>query len=180
MRFIELPVFGAYLVRLEKIEDERGYFARAWCRREAACRGLVSEFVQTSVSFNVKSGTLRGLHYQVPPHEEAKLVRCTRGRLHDVVLDLRPSSPTFLSHAAVELGDEEDGSVYVPAGCAHGFLTLLDGTEVTYQVSSCYEPGAARGVRWNDPAFGIAWPADVRVISERDRSCPDFAGTSRS
>lgn len=177
MRFQELPVQGAYLVRMERIEDARGYFARTWCRREFAAQGLRAELVQTSVSFNLRQGTLRGLHFQCPPHEEAKLVRCVRGRLYDVVLDLRPSSPTYLRHAGVELSADGDGMMYIPEGCAHGFLTLADATEASYHISTFYEPQAASGVRWDDPAFGIAWPGEVVVISERDRSYPGFRAT---
>jgi dTDP-4-dehydrorhamnose 3,5-epimerase len=170
-----LAVRGAYRILMERIEDSRGYFARTWSAREAADLGLQAEFVQANVSFNPRRGTLRGLHYQEPPHEEVKLVRCTRGRLYDVVLDLRPDSPTYLAHAGVELGAGGDALVYVPRGCAHGLLTLEDSTEVSYLISAYYAPEAARGVRWNDPAFGIAWPGEVRVISERDRGYPDFA-----
>jgi dTDP-4-dehydrorhamnose 3,5-epimerase len=175
MIFEELSVRGAYLVRMERIVDARGSFARTWCRREFQERGLAREFVQANVSFNPRSGTLRGLHFQLPPHEEAKLVRCTRGRLFDVVLDLRAGSPTYLRHAGVVLTAEGEGSVYVPPGCAHGLLTLADDTEVSYLVSAHYAPEAARGFRWNDPAFGIAWPDEVRVISPRDQGYPDFA-----
>lgn len=174
MKFQELAVQGAYLVRMERIEDARGYFARTWCSQEFAARGLRAELVQTSLSFNPRQGTLRGLHFQSAPHEEAKLVRCVRGRLYDVVLDLRPASPTYLRHAGVELSADGDGMMYIPEGCAHGFLTLADATEASYQISNCYAPEASRGVRWDDPAFGIAWPGEVVVISERDRTYPGF------
>lgn len=174
MRFETLSVHGAYLIHMARAEDERGYFARTWCRREFAAQGLCAELAQTSVSFNPRRGTLRGLHFQCAPHQEAKLVRCVRGRLYDVVLDLRPTSPTYLRHAGIELCADDDGMMYVPEGCAHGFLTLVDATEATYHISSCHQPEAARGVRWNDPAFGIAWPGEVMVISERDRSFPNF------
>jgi dTDP-4-dehydrorhamnose 3,5-epimerase len=174
MRFTELGVRGAYLVEAEPHADERGLFARTWCAREFAARGLSPRLVQASVSFNRRQGTLRGLHYQTRPAEEAKLVRCTAGRVWDVVLDLRPDSPTYLAHAGVELRADSRAAVYVPEGCAHGFLTLTDGAEVLYQMSEYYAPASSRGVRWNDPAFAIPWPAPVVVIGERDRTYPDF------
>lgn len=175
MRFTELGVRGAWLVTPERAGDERGFFARTWCAREFAAHGLTSWLAQASVSWNHRAGTLRGLHYQAAPREEAKIVRCTAGRLWDVVLDLRPGSPTFLRHAAVELSAADHAAVYVPEGCAHGFLTLTDATEVLYQISEFHAPEHARGVRWDDPAFAIAWPMVPRVIAERDRRYPDFA-----
>jgi dTDP-4-dehydrorhamnose 3,5-epimerase len=154
--------------------DERGFFARSWCEREFREHGLNSELVQCSISFNKERGTLRGVHYQAAPNPEAKLVRCTRGSLYDVALDLRPDSSTYLKWTAAELSAENHRALYIPEGCAHGFLTLEDQTEVLYQMSEFYYPEAARGVRWNDPAFGIEWPGKVEVISERDRIYPDF------
>jgi dTDP-4-dehydrorhamnose 3,5-epimerase len=174
MRFAPLAVNGAWLIEPERVEDERGFFARTWCTREFAAHGLTPRVVQTNVSFNTRRGTLRGLHYQTAPAEEAKVVRCTRGRLWDVVLDLRPHSRTYVAHAAVELSADNRLAVYVPEGCAHGFLTLEDATEVLYEMSEYHAPASARGVRWDDPAFAIPWPAPVHVISDRDRSYPDF------
>ena len=176
MIFHPLPVAGAFRLELARQEDERGFFARTFCAREFAARGLASHWVQCNLSFNSRRGTLRGLHYQVPPHAEAKLVRCTRGRVHDVLVDLRPDSPTCRQHAALLLDADERQQVYIPPGVAHGFLTLTDDCELFYQMSEFYEPAAARGVRWNDPAFAIPWPEPPVVISERDANYPDFGG----
>ena len=174
MRFVELPLAGAFRVELERHADDRGYFARTYCAREFAAAGLEPAVVQASISWNARRGTLRGMHWQAPPHAEAKLVRCAQGRIHDVVVDLRPGSPTYLRHAAVELSAAEGNALYIPPGLAHGFLTLVDGCQVHYQMSTFHAPEAGRGARWNDPAFGIEWPAPVEVVSERDRSWPDF------
>ena len=174
MKFLPTPLGGAHVVELEPQEDERGYFARSFCREEFAQRGLKSEFAQCSVSLNHRRGTLRGMHYQVKPHQEAKLVRCTRGRIQDVIVDLRAGSPSFKQWLAVELSADNSRMLYVPEGFAHGFLTLADDTEVFYQISEVHHPESARGFRWNDPAFGIAWPAPVQVISDRDRDYPNF------
>lgn len=174
MIFRETELSGAYVIDLEPHNDERGFFARAWCQREFRAHGLNPRLAQCNVSYTAAQGTLRGMHYQVPPHEEAKLVRCTRGRVYDVIVDIRPESPTFKEHFGIELNDENRTMLYVPEGFAHGFLTLADDTEVFYQVSAFYTPGAARGVRWNDPAFDIEWPAPVRQIKKRDRTYPDF------
>lgn len=176
MNIGETPVVGAYLIELERLEDERGFFARTWCRREFEEAGLNTELAQCSLSFSLRRGTLRGLHYQAAPHEEVKNVRCTMGSIYDVVVDLRPRSPTYLQHFGTTLSAENRRTLYVPEGCAHGFLTLEDSTEVFYQISEFHVPEAARGVRWDDPAFGIQWPMEVQVISERDRTYPDFAG----
>jgi dTDP-4-dehydrorhamnose 3,5-epimerase len=178
MVFTETGVTGAYLVDVESTQDERGFFARSWCQREFARRGLNGQIVQCNISRNHQRGTLRGLHYQTGPHKEAKLVRCTRGAIFDVVLDLRPRSNTYLRHDGVLLTEDNHRALYIPEGCGHGFLTLSEGAEVFYQMSQFYEPSAARGVRWNDPAFNISWPEIVRVISERDRSYPDFEAIS--
>ncbi len=156
------------------MRDERGFFARAWCRSEFEKYGLESTLVQCNISFNARKGTLRGMHYQAAPFAESKLVRCTQGAIYDVVLDLRPQSPSFKEWVAVTLAAEQRNMVYVPKGCAHGFLTLQDETEVFYQMSEVYNAESARGVRWNDPSFGIAWPEKVEVISDRDRNYPDF------
>jgi dTDP-4-dehydrorhamnose 3,5-epimerase len=164
------------LVNPELASDERGFFARTWCAEEFARNGLNPALVQCGIAYNHRQGTLRGMHYQAAPAEEAKLVRCTRGRIFDVAIDLRPASPTFLRYAAAELSAEERNMLYIPEGCAHGYITLEDDCEVLYQMSAAYRPELARGVRWNDPAFGIAWPVEVAVISERDRTYPDFGG----
>jgi dTDP-4-dehydrorhamnose 3,5-epimerase len=175
MRFTETKVAGAFLIEPEPIADERGFFARTWCREEFADHGLTGELAQANISFNHRKGTLRGLHYQAAPHAEAKLVRSTRGAIWDLALDLRRDSPTYLAWSGSELSDANRAMLYVPEGCAHGFLTLTDDAEVAYQMSAPYAPEAARGVRFDDPAFGIEWPGEVVVINERDRTYPDFA-----
>lgn len=174
MNFIPLDLPGAFVIEAARHEDERGFFVRTWDRREFEARGLSGGLEQCSVSFNRRAGTLRGMHYQAAPAEEAKLVRCTRGAIYDVIIDLRPASPRFTRWQGVELTAESGRSLYVPEGVAHGFLTLADETEVFYQISTEYRPELARGVRWNDPAFGVAWPAPVTVIAARDASYPDF------
>ena len=174
MIFRETGVRGAWLVEPERREDARGLFARTWCRREFAARGLSTDLMQCNTSWNAGRGTLRGLHFQASPHAEAKLVRCTHGSLVDVVLDLRPDSPTYLKHASVRLTWENRLALYIPEGCAHGFQTLEDDTEVFYQMSAFYAPEANRGVRWDDPAFGIAWPVRLPTMSERDTRWPDY------
>jgi dTDP-4-dehydrorhamnose 3,5-epimerase len=230
MLFTETKLKGAFIIDLQKLEDERGFFARSWCQREFEAHGLNPQLVQCNISFSLKKGTLRGMHYQAKPFEEAKLVRCVRGSIYDVIIDIRPDSPTYCQWIAVELssprfhlpspisllptqglGSAADCSpltahssevtahslqltahtsevtagrspltayykmVYVPEGFAHGFLTLEDNTEVFYQMSEFFAPEYARGFRWNDPAFGIRWPLEPQVISERDRTYPDFA-----
>jgi dTDP-4-dehydrorhamnose 3,5-epimerase len=177
MIFEKTKLPGVFEIRMEPMPDERGFFARCWCEREFESHGLNPKVVQCSVSFNARRGTLRGMHYQVAPDQEAKVVRCTKGALYDVLVDLRRGSPTFGDWVAVVLTAERRNMVYVPEGCAHGFLTLEDETEVLYQISEFYSPQSARGVRWDDPAFRIVWPEEVKVISERDRKCPDFALT---
>jgi dTDP-4-dehydrorhamnose 3,5-epimerase len=174
MRFTETKVAGAFLIEPEPIADERGFFARTWCREEFADHGLTAELAQANISFNHRRGTLRGLHYQAAPHAEAKLVRATRGAIWDLALDLRRDSPTYLAWFGAELSDANRHMLYVPEGCAHGFLTLTDGAEVAYQMSAPFAAQAARGVRFDDPAFGITWPGEVVVINERDRTYPDF------
>jgi dTDP-4-dehydrorhamnose 3,5-epimerase len=174
MRFVETTVAGAWVVEPERHEDDRGFFARTWDATVFAERGLSPAFVQSSISYNRHRGTLRGLHYQAAPHEEAKLVRCTSGAIFDVAVDLRPRSDSFMQWFGVELTVENRLALYVPEGCAHGFLTLTDDSEVTYQISEYWAPYAGRGVRWDDPAFRIDWPGDVVVINERDRTYPDF------
>ena len=175
MIFKETKLKGAFVLELEQLKDERGFFARSWCQREFEKRQLVANLVQCSVSFNRKRGTLRGLHYQAAPHAEAKLVRCTRGAIYDVIVDLRPESQTFKQWTAVELNAENRLQIYVPPGLAHGFQTLENATEVFYQMSELYEPSSAKGIRWNDPAFRIEWPtARTRILSARDQSYPNF------
>jgi dTDP-4-dehydrorhamnose 3,5-epimerase len=176
MIFKETPLPGAYLIELEAHQDERGSFARSWCAREFAAHGLNPRIAQCNVSYNVRRGTLRGLHYQIRPFEEAKLVRCTRGALYDVIVDLRRDSPSYRKWTGALLTPDNGLMIYVPEGCAHGFLTMEDRTEVHYQISEFYAPDHARGFRWNDPAFGISWPAAVEVISDRDRTYPDYSG----
>lgn len=174
MIFVETRLRGAWTIDPERLEDERGFFARTWCRREVASHGLTPTLAQCSISFNRRRGTLRGMHYQAGPYAEAKLVRCTRGAVYDVIVDLRPGSRTFRQWLAVELTADNRRMLYVPEGMAHGFQTLEDETEVFYQISEFYRPGYARGVRWDDPAFGIRWPEGDRIISPRDRQYPDF------
>ncbi len=168
MIFTETPLPGAFVIDLEPVADERGFFARSWCAREFEQHGLNPRLVQCNISFNRKAGTLRGMHYQAPPHQEAKLVRCTRGSLYDVAVDLRPESPAYCRWYGVELSAENRKAFYIPEGMAHGFLTLKDDTEVFYQMSEWYHPESARGVRYDDPAFGIKWPIPVILISKRD------------
>jgi dTDP-4-dehydrorhamnose 3,5-epimerase len=177
MVFTETQLPGVFEIRLRPILDERGFFARAWCQNEFGTRGLNPRLVQCNISFNRCKGTLRGIHFQVPPFAEAKLVRCIRGSIYDVVVDLRRESPTFKKWVAVVLTASDRNMIYVPEGFGHGFLTLEDETEVFYQMSEYYNAQSARGVRWNDPAFQIVWPEEVRVISEKDRSYTDFDGT---
>jgi len=163
---------GAFFIAPEKVEDGRGFFARAFCSREFAGRGLLSRIEQTSISFNFRAGTLRGMHWQVAPKEEARLIRCTRGAVYDVLLDLRRDSPCFTKWIAAELTGLNARAVYAPPGVAHGFQTLEGETEVLYQMSESYDPELSQGVRWNDPAFGISWPLANPILSERDRSHP--------
>jgi dTDP-4-dehydrorhamnose 3,5-epimerase len=174
MIFTETRLEGAYLIDLERLEDERGYFARSWCEREFLAHGLDPKLVQCNVSFNKKKGTLRGMHYQLPPFAETKLVRCTRGALYDVIIDLRSNSSTFLQWIAVELTPENNRMLHIPKGFAHGFQTMEDNTEVFYQMSEFYSAEHARGLRWNDPLLKIIWPDDRRTISVKDREYPDL------
>jgi dTDP-4-dehydrorhamnose 3,5-epimerase len=174
MRFSQTKVNGAYEIEIEPVEDERGFFARTWCEEEFRRQGLNPRLVQCSISFNPKKSTLRGMHYQLAPHAESKLVRCTQGSIYDVILDLRPNSTTFCHWTAVVLTAATRNMAYIPEGCAHGFLTLEHNCEVFYQMSESYHADSARGVRWSDPAFQIQWPAPVQVISDRDRTYPEF------
>jgi len=176
VRFVETPLPGAWAIELEEIEDDRGWFARTFDAEEFRARGLNPDVVQCNASFNHRRGTLRGMHYQAEPHGESKLVRCVRGAIFDVAVDLRPDSPTGRAWHGVELSAENRLAFYIPAGLAHGFQTLTDNSEVLYQMGDPYVPEAARGVRWDDPAFGIEWPEPdgERIISERDAGYPDF------
>lgn len=174
MIFTETKLKGAYIIEIEPIQDDRGFFARAWCHNEFEAQGLTTRLAQANISFNHQQGTLRGMHYQVPPFGEVKIVRCTRGALYDVIIDLRPDSPTYKEWIGVELTAENHKMLYVPENFGHGFQTLVDNTEATYQVSQFYTPGAERGIRWNDPAFGIEWPAEVAVMSEKDKNWLDY------
>lgn len=174
MNFEPLAVEGAYLVRPDRHEDERGFFARLWCRDEFAARGIPLAMVQENVSHNRRAGTVRGMHFAAAPALEGKLVRCERGRILDVIVDLRPDSASFLRHAAIELDDRDRAALYVPPQVAHGFQTLVDDADVHYLMTEAYRPELARGVRHDDPAFGIRWPLPVSVIAARDRGYPDF------
>lgn len=174
MIFNRTEIPGVCTVDLEKRADERGFFARGWCGQEFADAGLCNRLAQMNISFNRHRHTLRGFHYQVAPYQEDKLLRCVRGAVHDVLLDLRPDSPTYMRHITVELSAANYRMLLVPKGCANAFLTLQDDTEVTYLVSEFYTPVAERGVRWNDPAFAISWPAEPAVISDKDRNWPDY------
>ena len=172
MIFRETPLPGAWVLEPERFEDERGFFARTYCRREFEAHGLDPSIAQCSVSYNHHRGTLRGLHFQAAPHEEIKLVRVTRGSIWDVIVDLRPGSTTFQQYFSIVLSAEARNELYIPKGMAHGFQTLEDETEVFYQISEFYAPDYARGYRWDDPAFAIPWPEPVTVISEKDRNLP--------
>ncbi len=176
MQFLETGLKGAYLIELDVKEDERGYFARTFCRHEFAGQELDIDIVQANISYNRNRGILRGMHYQVPPRAEVKLVQCVRGALYDVIIDLREDSQTYRRWVSIELCEANRRLLYVPEGFAHGFQTLEDDTLVYYLMSEFYAPEYARGVRWNDPAFGIEWPFEYPIISEKDRSLPDFKG----
>ncbi len=170
MKFLPTPLAGAYLIEPERLEDERGFFARSFCQDEFRKHGLKPAVAQCNLSWNRKRGTLRGLHYQAAPHEEAKVVRCTRGAVWDVIVDLREGSPTRLRWHALELNADNRLALYVPEGFAHGFQTLADDSEVLYQMSESYRPDLARGLRWDDPRLKIKWPLPDPILSERDRS----------
>jgi dTDP-4-dehydrorhamnose 3,5-epimerase len=172
--FSPTPVEGAYILDLDRQNDDRGYFARTWCRRELEQAGLNASLAQCSVSYNLRRQTLRGMHWQAPPNAEVKIVRCTRGAIWDVIIDLRPESQTYMHHWGVELTADSGRAVYIPEGMAHGFVTLADASEVFYQMSEFYNPASARGIRWNDPAFAIAWPLTDPILHPRDAAYPDF------
>lgn len=174
MKFIPIPLKGAYIIELEKKGDERGFFGRTYCEKEFQQAGLDNHFVQINNSLSSQKGTLRGMHYQMHPHSETKIVRCIKGALYDVVLDLNTNSPTFGQSYGVELSDDNRKMMYVPKGFAHGFLTIQDETEAFYLVSEFYAPQSERGIRWNDPKFGIKWPFDPVVVSDKDKNHPLF------
>jgi len=174
MIFREIFLQGVFVIDVEPVADERGLFARSWCKREFRQHGLPDEFVQCNISVNHKKGTLRGMHFQEAPYGEAKLVRCTKGAIYDVVVDLRPESNTLFKWYAIELNENNRKALFIPDGFAHGFQTLTDNAEVFYQMSEFYHPEHARGVRWNDPVFGIEWPEDTRTISEKDQGYPEY------
>ncbi len=174
MLFTQTDLESAYIVEVERLEDERGFFARTWCQQEFSNWGLDANLLQCSISFNKKKGTLRGMHLQLPPSAETKLVRCTQGAIYDVIIDLRSSSRTYMQWTAVELTAENRKALYIPKGFAHGFQTLEDNTEIFYQMSEFYNPNFARGFRWNDPSFNIHWPEAVTIMSGRDREYKDF------
>lgn len=174
MRFCAIPIEGAWLVELEQVTDERGFFARSWCRKEFAAHGLCPDLAQCSVSYNRSRGTLRGMHFQAEPHAETKLVRCTAGAIFDVIADVRPSSPSFRRWFGIELSAANRKMLYVPEGCAHGFQTLADDSEVSYQISEFYDPDLARGFHWNDRTFAIQWPLEQKTLSAKDQQLPEF------
>ncbi len=174
MKFIELELSGSYLVQASPIEDERGFFARAFCQDEFSEHGLLSDIKQTNISFNLKRGTVRGMHYQRAPFSEAKLLRCNAGRIHDVIIDLRKESKTYCQWLAVDLDSRKGDMLYIPEGFAHGFQTLTDNVELYYHMFEKYQPEASTGVRWDDPCFSITWPIDISSISEKDLSYKDY------
>jgi len=175
MKFTKTPLIGAYAIDLNKREDERGFFARSFCVKEFAEHGLETQFLQINSSLSVKKGTLRGLHYQLAPMEEVKVVRCIKGKIYDLILDLRRDSKTFGQTFGIELSEENKTMLYIPKGCAHGFMTLEDNSELFYLVSQFYSPELERGIRWDDPMFSIKWPQTPIVVSERDLCHPNFS-----
>lgn len=174
MNFIQTALNDAYIIDLNKLEDKRGLFARSFCRKEFENQGIEFSVVQSNISFNYYKKTLRGMHYQSKPYSEKKLIRCTRGRIFDVIIDVRPDSSTYMNWVGVELTEKNYRMLYVPKGFAHGFITLEDNTEVTYQMSEFYNPKAGQGIRWDDTAFKIEWPVKPKIISDKDQSWPDF------
>lgn len=174
MKFCETKLNGAYIIEIEALSDDRGFFARSWCQKEFESHGLTSRVVQANISYNRKKGTLRGMHYQIAPYQECKLIRCTRGAIFDVIIDLRTDSPTYKQWAAVELTADNHTMFFVPEDFAHGFQTLADDTEITYQVTQFYTPGSERGIRFDDSTFDIQWPLEATVISDKDKTWPDF------
>ena len=176
MKFTEAPIEGAYIVDVNRIGDERGYFGRLWCQHEFEELGLKAHIRQSNIGVSKQAGTLRGLHYQIAPHQEVKIVRCSRGAMFDVIVDLRSDSPTFKQWFGLELTQDNATMLYVPEGCATGYQTLVDDTEMYYNATEFYHPESATGVRYDDPAFGIEWPGEITVMSDNDVNWPDFAG----
>ena len=174
MIFTETKLTGAFIIEPEKLADERGFFARTWCKREFNSHGLNPNLVQCNISFNKIKGTIRGMHYQSAPYEEAKLVRCTKGKIYDVIIDIRPESLTYKQWISVELSAANHKSIYIPEGFAHGFQSLKDNTEVFYQMGEFYQPECACGIRWNDPQFNVIWPFEAITISDKDKNWDDF------
>jgi len=174
MIFHETKLKGAFLIEIKKIEDDRGFFGRAWCQKEFEDAGINPNIYQINTSLTYRKGTIRGMHYQIDPHQEGKLIRCTRGRIFDVMIDLRPESPTFMQWLGHELSEDNYRMVFVPENFAHGFVTLEDHCEVYYPVTEFYTPGSERGIRYDDPAFDIAWPVEIEVVSDKDMNHPDF------
>ena len=179
MLFTETKLTGAYIIDIQKLEDNRGFFARSWCQKEFEVHDLTSRLVQANVSLTERRGMIRGMHYQVAPYEEAKLIRCTKGAIYDVIIDLRPNSTTYMQWIGVELTADNYRMLFAPEGCAHGFQTMRDNTEVFYHASQFYQPSAERGVRWNDTIFGIEWPeVEYCILSTKDQNWPDFIPAS--
>jgi dTDP-4-dehydrorhamnose 3,5-epimerase len=174
VKIFSAPIPDIKIIELDKLEDERGYFARTWCQRELAEEGVTMDIAQCNLSYNEKAGTMRGMHYQIPPHAEMKIVSCIRGRIFDVAIDLRPDSSTYTQYFGIELSAENKKQLLIPQGFAHGFLTLVDQTEIYYLMSAFYHPEASRGLRWNDPSFAVNWPANVVHVKQRDNTYPDF------
>lgn len=174
MIFTETKLKGAYVIELNKIEDDRGFFARSWCKQEMDDNGLNSNVVQVNTSLSYKMGTIRGMHYQKHPFEETKLIKCTKGSIYDVIIDLRPDSPSYKRWFGIELNEENHKMLYVPEKFAHGFITLKDNSETTYFATQFFNPDAAVGLLYNDPQFNINWPIDAKVISDKDKYAPNF------
>ena len=174
MIFTETKLQGAYVIEIKQITDDRGFFGRSWCQKEMEDHGLNGNVVQSNTSLSKLKGTIRGMHYQKPPYEETKLIRCTKGAIYDVIVDLRKDSPTFMQWFGIELTEDNYKMVYVPENFAHGFVTLKDNSEVTYLVTQFYTPGSEGGLRYDDPQLNIQWPIDIKVVSEKDKSQPDF------
>jgi dTDP-4-dehydrorhamnose 3,5-epimerase len=175
MIFTETKLKGAWVIEIKKLEDDRGFFGRSWCRNEFEEHGLNGNICQINTSLTLNKGTIRGMHYQIDPYQETKFIRCTRGRIYDVIVDLRPASPTFMQWIGNELSADDYKMVYVPENFAHGFVSLEDYSEVYYPVTQFYAPGAERGIKWNDPALNIKWPVEVKIVSEKDSTHPDFS-----
>ncbi len=174
MKFTETSVHGAYIIDVNRIGDDRGFFGRLWCEKEMAEQGLVPTIKQSNVGFSPYKGTLRGLHYQKSPHQEVKIIRCTRGIVYDVVVDLRPDSSTYCKWFGTELTEDNTSMLYIPEGCATGYLTLADNSEITYTASEFYAPDHAAGVKYDDRAFGIQWPGEIKILSDNDMNWPEF------